>query len=96
MSDQPEKVTETRISVTLTEPYLDAVDRLVEEGLYLSRGEAVLEGLNIIFRRHGLNPFRFSEGPPGEGGGGGVSVEDGNEEENNLSVFERYKRACHG
>lgn len=40
MSDQPEKVGRTRISVTLTKPYLDALSRLVEGGFYLGRGEA--------------------------------------------------------
>jgi hypothetical protein len=43
MDDRPKKVKKTRISVTLTKPYLDALDRLVEEGVYLSRGEIILE-----------------------------------------------------
>ncbi len=54
MDDRPGEVEKTRVSVTLTRPYLD---RLVTEGVYLSRGEAVLEGLRILFRRHGLDPF---------------------------------------
>jgi Arc/MetJ-type ribon-helix-helix transcriptional regulator len=54
--------------VTLTRPYLDALDRLVEEGIYLSKGEVVLEGLRLIFRRHGLEPFRLLEGPLEESG----------------------------
>jgi len=53
----------SRVSVTLTRPYLDALDHLVEEGIYLSKGEVVLEGLRLIFRRHGLGPFRLHEWP---------------------------------
>lgn len=45
MGNRPREVEKTRISVTLTRPYLDALDHLVAEGVYLSRGEAVLEGL---------------------------------------------------
>ena len=35
----------TRVSVTLTRPYLDALDRLVEEGIYLTKGEIIQEAL---------------------------------------------------
>jgi metal-responsive CopG/Arc/MetJ family transcriptional regulator len=44
MDDRPGEVEKTRVSVTMPGPYLDALDRLVEEGIYLSKGEAVLEG----------------------------------------------------
>ena len=47
----------TRVSVTMTQPYVDALDRLVEEGVYLSRGEAVLEALRILFKQKGIKPF---------------------------------------
>ena len=67
MGNRPREVEKTRISVTLTRPYLDALDHLVAEGVYLSRGEAVLEGLRILFRRHGLDPFRLHEWPSDEG-----------------------------
>ncbi len=59
MGDRPGEVEKTRVSVTLTRPYLDALDRLITEGIYLSHGEAVLEGLRILLRRHGLDPFRL-------------------------------------
>ena len=59
MGDRPGEVEKTCVSVTLTRPYLDALDRLVEEGVYLSRGEVVLKGLRILFRHHGLDPFRL-------------------------------------
>jgi len=47
----------TRVSVTMTQPYVDALDRLVEEGKYLGRGEIVLEALRIFFRERGIEPF---------------------------------------
>ena len=68
MSDQPKEVEKTRISVTLTRPYVDALDRLVEEGIYLSKGEIIMEALRRLFRRHGLEPFRLLEGPLEESG----------------------------
>jgi len=47
----------TRVSVTMTKPYLDALDRLVEEGIYLGRGEAILDALRIFLREQGIEPF---------------------------------------
>jgi len=52
-----EKVEKIRVSVTMTQPYLDALDRLVEEGVYLARGDAILEALRVLFRDYGLEPF---------------------------------------
>lgn len=46
-----------RISVTMTRPYLEALDRLVEEGIYLSKGEVVLEALRVFLRERGMEPF---------------------------------------
>jgi len=41
----------------MTKPYLDALDRLVEDGIYLGRGEAILEALRDLFRGYGIEPF---------------------------------------
>jgi Arc/MetJ-type ribon-helix-helix transcriptional regulator len=51
----------TRVSVTLTKPYLDALDRLVEEGIYLGRGEIILEALRKLLRQQGIEPFSYIE-----------------------------------
>jgi Arc/MetJ-type ribon-helix-helix transcriptional regulator len=59
MSDQPKEVEKTRISVTLTRPYLDALNRLVTEGVYLSKGEIILEALRRLLRQQGIEPFRL-------------------------------------
>jgi len=46
-----------RVSVTMTKLYLDSLDSLVEQGLYLGRGEAILESLRVLFRDYGIEPF---------------------------------------
>jgi len=53
----PEKSIKKRISVTLTEVYIDGLNYLVGEGLYLNRGEIVLEALRSLMKRHGVEPF---------------------------------------
>ena len=51
------KVIKKRISVTMTKQYLDALDLLVERGVYLGRGEIILEALRNLLRQHGVEPF---------------------------------------
>lgn len=58
MTEKAEKI---RVSVTLTKPYLDALDRLVEAGIYLGRGEAIMEALRDLLREYGLAPFSSRE-----------------------------------
>ena len=55
-----EKSTRTRVSVTMTEAYLEALDLLVDRGIYLSRGEAIMEGIRMLFRSYKIEPF-FAE-----------------------------------
>jgi len=52
-----EKAVKIRVSVTLTKPYLDALDRLVKEGVYLSKGEIIMESLRSLFRSYGMEQF---------------------------------------
>jgi len=49
--------TKIRVSVTMTRTYVDALDGLVEQGIYQSRGEVILEALRIIFKQRGIEPF---------------------------------------
>ena len=51
------KMKKTRVSVTMTQPYLEILDSLVEKGVYLNRGEAVLEALRLLFKQHGVESF---------------------------------------
>lgn len=52
-----EKVEKIRVSITMTKQYLDALDYLVEQGIYLGRGEAVLEAVRRLLRSYGVEPF---------------------------------------
>ena len=47
----------TRISVTVTKQYLDSLNCLVERGVYLGRGEIILEAIRNLLRQHGVEPF---------------------------------------
>lgn len=53
-----------RISTTMTQDYVDCLNRLIEAGIYLHRGQIILEGLRYVFRGYGLAPFKF-ENPDG-------------------------------
>lgn len=59
-----EKVEKIRVSVTMTKPYLDALDNLVEKGIYLGRGDAILEALRSLFRDYGIEPFATKVAEP--------------------------------
>lgn len=41
--------TKTRVSVTMTQPYLEDLDRRVKAGIYLNRGQAVLAALRRVY-----------------------------------------------
>ena len=47
----------SKLDVTMTQAYIDAMDRLVEEGVYLDRGEIIMEALRVFLREHGIEPF---------------------------------------
>lgn len=61
-----EKVVKIRVSVTLTKPYLDTLDHLVDEGIYLGKGEAILEALRRLLRSYGVEPFAVKGAEPTE------------------------------
>ncbi|GAH35557.1 unnamed protein product [marine sediment metagenome] len=54
MSD---KATRVRITLTLTKVYVDALDRLVEEGLYMEHQVAIRDALRHLFQFHGIESF---------------------------------------
>jgi len=56
-----DRADKTRVSVTMTELYVNALDRLVEKGLYLGRGDIILEALRLLFRSYGIEPFKLVE-----------------------------------
>jgi len=63
LSEKPEKTEKVRVSVTMTGTYIEALDHLVSEGLYLGRGEIVLEALRRLFRSYGLEAFSVKPEP---------------------------------
>ncbi len=46
-----------RFSVTLTEPYIAALNRLVTEGLYMDHQGGIRHALRRLFRFHGIEPL---------------------------------------
>ncbi|GAI40208.1 unnamed protein product [marine sediment metagenome] len=49
-----DKSKKTRVSLTLTFPYVAVLDILVEKGLFLDRQDVCREGLRDLFKKHGL------------------------------------------
>ena len=56
-----ERTKKTRVSVTLTGTYLDAIDRLVEAGVYLNRSHVFNDALRRVFRLYNIRQFEFLE-----------------------------------
>lgn len=80
MSERVKKTEKTRLSLTLTRLYVEALDQLVEKGIYLEPQVAIRAALRLLFRRHGLEPFWVPEDPPEKGeeeAGEGHEVGDG-------------------
>jgi len=48
--------TKTRISTTVTNFYVECMNKLVEEGIYLNSGQIIRETLRHLFRSYGLVP----------------------------------------
>jgi len=46
-----------RVSLTLTKSYVEALDRLVDEGIYLEHQVAIRDALRLLFRHHKIEPF---------------------------------------
>ena len=49
-----ERKVRTRVSITMTQAYVDALDQLVEDGIYFTRGEIVLDALRRFFKEKGI------------------------------------------
>ena len=54
MSNKPDK---THVSLNLTGVYVEALDRLIEEGLYVDRQEIIKDALRRIFRHYEMKSF---------------------------------------
>lgn len=47
----------SKLDLNMPQDYVDALDRLVEEGLYPDRGAIIREALRDHFRQKGIEPF---------------------------------------
>ena len=56
----PKNVKKRRLSLTLTRVYVEALDHLVEEGIYLEHQVAIRAAMRLLFRFHRIEPF-YSE-----------------------------------
>jgi len=52
-----DKLVKKRKSVTLTPVYLESLDQLVAEGLYLDYQVAIRAALRLLFKFHGIEAF---------------------------------------
>lgn len=52
-----DKATRTRISLKLTKVYVEALDKLVDVGVYEDRAELIKDGMRRIFRQYEMKPF---------------------------------------
>ncbi len=46
-----------RLSLTLTKVYVEALDHLVDEGIYMEHQVAIRAALRLLFRLHKIEPF---------------------------------------
>jgi len=54
LSDKTEK---KRYSLTVTNVYVEALDQLVDEGIYLEHQVAIRDAMRRLFRYHKIEPF---------------------------------------
>jgi len=54
LSDKADRI---RIGLTLTKIYVEALNYLVDEGIYMEHQEAIRGSLRRLFRHHGIEPF---------------------------------------
>ncbi len=52
-----DKTVKRRISLTLTRVYVEALDHLVEEGIYMEPQVAIRAAMRRLFQFHGIEPF---------------------------------------
>lgn len=52
-----DKVVKKRIGLTLTRVYVEALDKLVEDGIYMEHQAAIRTALRLLFQFHGIEPF---------------------------------------
>jgi len=59
-----QKIPRRRVSTTLTQPYLEALELLVEGEVYESQAEAIRDALRRLFKHYGVELCNIKEGSP--------------------------------
>jgi len=54
MSVDPHAPHKTRVSVTFTSPFMERMDRMIEEGIVLDRQELIRAAVREYLEKHGL------------------------------------------
>jgi len=60
MGESKDKAAKKRLGLTLTQVYVDALDQLVDEGIYMEYQVVIREALRFFFRHLRIEPF-YSE-----------------------------------
>jgi len=47
-----------RITIRLTQRYMELLNQLIEKGVYNSRNEAIRDALRLLYERHGLTVLK--------------------------------------
>ena len=63
-----DEVFKKRIGLLLTKVYVDALDQLVERGIYLEHQVAIRSALRRLFQYHGIEEFSDMEAKPEDDG----------------------------
>lgn len=56
-----EKLVKKRVCASLTKPYLDALEGLIQKGVYVDRAEVIKDALRRLFRHYGIEAFGVEE-----------------------------------
>ena len=59
----------TKLDFYFPKEIIDALDQLIEKGIYLDREEAIRDAMRHHFRQHGIEPFcsKVAEKPESSG-----------------------------
>jgi len=52
-------VEKKRYQVLLTQIYGDAIDKLIEDGIYMEKQSVIRDALRLLFRLYRVEPFAF-------------------------------------
>lgn len=58
MVEKPKRI---RVSLTLPQYYVNALNTLIELGIFMEPQDCIRSGLRLIFEKYGLEPFKKPE-----------------------------------